>query len=255
MGGILYPTSGPRHRYGGVLFVEKEGFGPLLDEARIGKKFDLAIASTKGMSVTAIRLLLDRIQADGPVPVYVLHDMDITGRSIFGTLTTSGRRYAFEHDIPVHDLGLRYEDVVAMDLQSEPFDPGKNDMAKVRATLKRHGASDGEIRMLTVERRRVELNAMTSDQFIDFLERRLEECGVRKVIADKETREKAWRRCIERRHLAEAIELLRPKAQRDAAAASVPMDLDEQVRMMLEKNPSLSWDEAIAMILDGGDEP
>ena len=114
----------------------------------IAAKFDLAIASTKGMSVTAFRQLLDQIQTDGPVDVYALHDMDITGRTIFGTLTTDGRRYAFDNAIEIHDLGLRYEDVVEMGLEPEPFDLGKQDVAKVRETLKRHGASKGEIAML-----------------------------------------------------------------------------------------------------------
>jgi hypothetical protein len=254
MGGILYPTSGPRNRYGGVLFVEKEGFGQLLEAARIGGRFDLAIASTKGMSVTAIRLLLDRIQADGPVPVYVLHDMDITGRSIFGTLTTSGRRYEFKHDIPVHDLGLRHEDVVKMDLDSEPFDLGKTDVEKTRETLVRHGASNGEIKMLIVDRRRVELNAMASDQFVAFLERRLRECGAQKVIPDAKTLEKAWRRGLIRRRLAEEVKSIRADAEGDADAAAVPSDLEEQVQGMLKVNPTMPWDEAVAAVLESEDE-
>ena len=41
-----------------MLFIEKEGFDPILESAGIAKKFDIAIMSTKGMSVTAARLLL-----------------------------------------------------------------------------------------------------------------------------------------------------------------------------------------------------
>jgi hypothetical protein len=245
MGGDLYPTVGPQNRYRGILFVEKEGFDPLLEASGIAAMFDIAIASTKGMSVIAIRKLLDEIQTDGPVDVYAFHDMDISGRTIFGTLTTDGWRYELKNDVTIHDLGLRYEDVVEMGLEAEPFDLGKQDVAKLRETLKRHGASKGEIDMLLVQRRRVELNAMTSDQFIAFLKRRLIECGAKKVIPDTTMLQKAWRRGLVRQQLEGRIELLRADAERDAAAAGIPADLGERVGKRLEEDPHLSWDEAV----------
>ena len=48
---------GPSGNFGAVLFIEKEGFTPLLKAARIADRFDLAIMSTKGMSVVAARSL------------------------------------------------------------------------------------------------------------------------------------------------------------------------------------------------------
>jgi DNA topoisomerase VI subunit A len=53
---------------------------------------DIAIMSTKGMSTTAARLLLDRL-ARRIDKVLVAHDFDVSGFSIFGTLGTDGRRY------------------------------------------------------------------------------------------------------------------------------------------------------------------
>jgi hypothetical protein len=52
------PTHGPQHRYHYALFVEKEGFNPLLAQAQIAERYDVAIVSTKGMSVTAARQLV-----------------------------------------------------------------------------------------------------------------------------------------------------------------------------------------------------
>jgi hypothetical protein len=57
--GSMAATTGPENRYENVLFVEKEGFNALLAQAMIAERFDLGIASTKGMSVTALRRLLD----------------------------------------------------------------------------------------------------------------------------------------------------------------------------------------------------
>jgi hypothetical protein len=249
-GGVLYPTTGPRNRYRGILFVEKEGFDPLLEFADIAAKHDLAIASTKGMSVTAFRQLLDEVQTDEPVDVYALHDMDISGRTIFGTLTSDGRRFSYTNNITLHDLGLRYEDVVEMGLESEPFKLGEQDVAKVRVTLVRHGASKDEVDMLLVQQRRVELNAMTSDQFIKFVERRLAECGAKKVVPDDETLEDAYRRTLVQQQLKEKSEALREQAEQDAKAADVPADLKERVRKAMNGDPCLSWDLAVVALLD-----
>jgi hypothetical protein len=46
------------------------------------------------------------------------------------------------------------------------------------------------------EGERVELNAMTADQFIDWLERKLDEQGIGKVVPDPETLATAYRRDI-----------------------------------------------------------
>ena len=45
----LYPTIGPLHRYAAVLFIEKEGFAPLFQAARVAERFDVAVMSTKGI--------------------------------------------------------------------------------------------------------------------------------------------------------------------------------------------------------------
>ena len=53
--GEFYPTLGPKHRFGAILFIEKEGFMPLFEAVQLAERYDLAIMSTKGMSVTAAR--------------------------------------------------------------------------------------------------------------------------------------------------------------------------------------------------------
>ena len=44
-GSQMYPTHGPLNRYQTILFVEKEGFMPLLEDARIAERFDVGIMS------------------------------------------------------------------------------------------------------------------------------------------------------------------------------------------------------------------
>src|SRR5262249_29143842 len=50
---VLYPTSGPKNRYRNILFIEKEGFEELFEAVQLAQRYDIAIMSTKGMSVVA----------------------------------------------------------------------------------------------------------------------------------------------------------------------------------------------------------
>jgi hypothetical protein len=65
-------TSGPDGRFGAVLFVEKEGLMPLFERVGLADRYDIAIMSTKGMSVTAARKLIDVMCGRYKIPVFVL---------------------------------------------------------------------------------------------------------------------------------------------------------------------------------------
>lgn len=242
--GELFPTHGPRHRYRSVLFIEKEGFGPLLEQAGIAEQFDIAIMSTKGMSVTAARRLLDGIH-EHVDQVLVMHDFDVTGFSIFGTLGTDGRRYTFHNELKMVDIGLRLVDVEAMALESEGVNV--EDFQSRIPTLRRHGATDKEIEFL--QSKRIELNAMTSQQFIDFLTRKLTEHEVEKVIPKAETLEAHARRVIEQNATKRVLDTFRDDIAAEVAAYVMPDDLHEQVEEMLQEHPSMSWDAAVAKCL------
>jgi hypothetical protein len=73
-------TNGPEGRYGAVLFLEKEGFAPLLKRVRLAERFDIAVMSTKGVSNTSPRQLVDKLGPKG-IPLLVLHDFDKAGSS------------------------------------------------------------------------------------------------------------------------------------------------------------------------------
>jgi hypothetical protein len=242
--GWTWPTFGPEHRFSAVLFIEKEGFGPLLEKARIAERFDLAIMSSKGMSTTAARLLLDRL-APRVDQVLVMHDFDVSGFSIFGTLGADGRRYQFRNEVPISDLGLRLADVAEMDLQGEPVETS-GEWDKRAATLAEHGATKEEIAFL--QRSRVELNAMPSDVFVAFLEAKLAEHKVRKVVPDADTLVHHARRVIVRELTNRALLEMQDAAATAAAAIALPADLEEQVAAMLAADPGIPWDIAVARI-------
>jgi hypothetical protein len=239
----LFPTHGPENRYRNILYIEKEGFHPIFQAAHLQERLDIALMSNKGMSVTASRMLIDRL-ADQYDRVFVLRDFDRAGFSIFGTLGTDSRRYVFENDIAkkVVDLGLHLPDVAG--LESEPVprvDPGE--WWHRARTLRRHGATPAEIEFL--RDRRVELNAMTSRQLVEFVETKLTEHGVSKLIPDDDIIEKQTRQVIKELLIAELSDEIAEKV----AAVDLPPDLRQQIKDVLEEQPELPWDAAVAAIV------
>jgi hypothetical protein len=252
---------GPAGNFGAILFIEKEGFDPLMKMAEIANRFDIAIMSTKGMSVTAARALVDEMCSDHDIPLLLLHDFDKAGFSIAGTLQRDTRRYEFQNSIDVVELGLSLADVNAMGLESEHQYHKKGNRAAMENNLRENGASADEIAFMfqdfnsTSSTRRVELNAMTSPQFIAFLERKLKENGVTKIVPDVKTLNEAYEAFERGRQLDEATEEILAEFEDDEddekkEKIKPPKNLEKRVRAMLKKKPAMRWDAAVLEIVD-----
>jgi DNA topoisomerase VI subunit B len=240
------PTIGPRHRYNFVLFVEKQGFDHLIDRALIQVRYDLPVMSTKGMSVTAARQLVERLSELG-VTILVLRDFDKSGFSIVHTIGADTPRYQFKTKPKIIDLGLRLKDVRELGLPPEQvhYDSKKDP----RINLRERGATKEECNFLATgpsgggwAGQRVELNAMSSAQFIRFLEDKLARAGVDKVVPDEETLARAFRRATRLARVEAAIaEVVRGLPDLNI---ETPKRLVEAVRARIKGTP-LSWDEAL----------
>jgi hypothetical protein len=244
--GAKIKTCGPDGCFGAVVFIEKEGFLPLFRAVHLAERFDLAIMSTKGMSVTAARSLIDDL-CQNEVPLLVLHDFDKTGMSIAGTLTRDTRRYSFDNDIEVIDFGLRLEDVSELGLESSAeavFDRGTRH-AKLE-NLRLNGATKEEAEFLL--KQRVELNALPSDQLVAFIERKLTEHGIQKVVPHADLLRDAYRLQVKSKRIEEIVaEAIEDFDDSDIAS---PDDLSSRVIVHLNEHPELRWDEAIAAIAE-----
>jgi hypothetical protein len=102
--------------------------------------------------------------------------------------------------VPIVDLGLRLEDAEAMGLEAEAVKV--DNAAARRETLELHGATEAEIEFLAEPDddgmcRRVELNAMTSRQLVNFVEAKLEEYNVKKVVPESGALTQHARRLVE----------------------------------------------------------
>ena len=196
------------------------------------------IISTKGVSVTAARRLIDEVCGDNDLPLFVLHDFDLAGFMILGTLHRDTRRYQFSNAIELVDLGLRLEDIAG--LEREPAAATKTSEANLREQLAENGATDAEIDILLNER--VELNAMTSDALIEMIERKLKKHGLKKVIPDDDLLGEAYQEFHRSKELREKFEEM--ESEFEESEIKVPKNLKNQVRAILKKHPDLRWDDA-----------
>jgi hypothetical protein len=235
---------GPSGGLSGVLFCEKEGFNPLFKAVNLANRYDLMIISTKGVSVTAARLLIDHICGENNLPLFVLHDFDVAGFMISGTLQRDTRRYRFANVIEVIDLGLLLEDIA--DLEREPAAATRTTEDILREQLAENNATDAEIDILMHER--VELNAMTSDGLIGMIERKLEDYGIEKVIPGDDLLAEAYQEFQHSKNLQEIFE--KAKSEYEETKIEVPDNLKEQVRAVLDDHDDLRWDDAIQIVLD-----
>ena len=251
-------THGPAGRYGAVLFTEKEGFDPILQAAGLYRRYDLAPMSTKGMSTTTGRALVEELCGKRGLPLFTLHDFDKSGFSIHETLINDTKRYAFTHALDnVVEIGLRLDHVIRLGLQSEAFAFGKKEnLAKTRERLRINGASEAEIAFMlspapghATGGKRVELNATTSRQLVDLVEASLIANGVRKVIPAHamlaETYAAFKRAAAAQTDAALAAEL----ARINAMPVDIPGDLDARVRAYWAEHPTAPWDDALRAII------
>lgn len=235
-------TCGPHGSFGVVLYVEKEGFWRLWKRVKLAKRYDIAIMSSKGMSVIAARQLVDRLCSNS-VPLLVLHDFDSAGIIIKDTLENDTRRYSYSSAPNVIDLGLRYSDIGG--LPSEPNNSTTSDQRLRQAGLRREAID-------FLRTHRVELNAMMPRQLVDFVEAKFKEHSIRKVIPNGEMLAQTYRMFAASDRLSEAFDEVKEKLgeESEETALKLPDDLEAKVAAKLEEQPDITWHRAVRLIVD-----
>jgi hypothetical protein len=248
-----WPSLAAGQRYRAVLYIEKEGFEPLLQEARIAERFDLAVMSCKGQSVVAARKYVDRVCAAGrDVPLLVVHDFDKAGFEISQRLTSVSEwaeendrvTYEFTNEIDVVDLGLRLADVEEYGLDGEECEfKGRFAKDSIATRAEREYLSAG---------RRVELNELTAPQFIEWLEGKLEARLAGRLVPGDDVLEKAYRRAVAVARINRALGEATEGAVKEAKEARVPEGLRARIEEALASGDSPAWDKALYDIVAAG---
>jgi len=210
---IIYPW---RARF--AIFSEKRGMIDLLEAERFHDKYDALLYGSQGQPSVATRVNLKRWKKSAevnqePFSIFVIHDADVAGHIIARTLREPTDMMP-EHHLHVVDLGLTMVEAVNMGLKPERVvkKPGSK---RGESQIPKELVADLPIAELALligltssvverkkgngepffERYRIELNQLTSEEFLGWLIGKLGSYGVlNKVrppdaVVDDRTRE------------------------------------------------------------------
>lgn len=243
----------PDYMFNKVLYCEKEGIFPILKSVRWPERHDCALMTSKGFASRAARDLIDALGESGEaVQVFCVHDADAAGTMILQALqrATAARG---KRRIEVINLGLDPQEAEQMGLEVENVERKKAKRQPVADYI------DGPWRDW-LQDKRIELNAMTTPQLLEWLDkkmelyagklvppepvlaRNLEEC-VRTKIEQKVTA-----RVLQEANIPEqvATEFHSRQPLLQVARETLPAD----VRESLDQDPSRHWLNPVGGIAD-----
>lgn len=236
----------PEWTFNKILYSEKEGFFGILKDTGWPERNDCALLTSKGFASRAARDVLDLIgQTQEEIYFFCIHDADASGTLIYQALTEATRARG-ARKVHVINLGLDPWEALDMDLQVETFRElgGKRDRQLPVAEYVSKRWKDW------LQTQRVELNAMTSPEFVRWLDAKFAEHAEKVVPPQKVLREELdeqTRAQVERLVAADILAAGRftervERAMATAREKTRSLDLDRIVRDGLNKAPEQRWD-------------
>jgi hypothetical protein len=238
----------PEWTFNKILYSEKEGFFSILKDAGWPEQNDCALLTSKGFASRAARDVLDLIgETQEEIYFFCIHDADASGTLIYQALTEATRARG-ARKVHVINLGLDPWEALSMGLQIETFrtekDSGKR--AERRLPVASYVDKHWEDWLQT---QRVELNAMSSPQFIEWLNSKFQEHAskvvpptpvLRKQFEDQ-TRTAVSRMLADRILREAGFEGQVDELMQQAKTMVEHLDLESVVRDGLESAPKSRW--------------
>jgi hypothetical protein len=250
----------PPWLYNKILYIEKEGFAEALKETRWPERHDCMPMSSKGYTTRAVRDLVDKLaEHNEPVTVFLAHDADGFGTMIYQTFQEATKARG-ARKIKIVNLGLEPWEARELGLEVEEVE--EKDRRKPVADYVRE-RDDGEDWEEWLQTNRVELNAMTTPQFIAWLDGKMARYA--KLIPPGDVLEQELKARVEDKVRDAVTERILREANVDgqiaAAIAAIEMPdspvLAAGVKRLFDVTPDAQWRdhiENVANELTGADD-
>ena len=234
----------PSWLYNKIIYIEKEGWLGALKAKRWPERYDCTLISSKGFTTRAARDLVDKLaEHDEPVTVFCVHDADAFGTMIYQTFQEATKARG-ARKIQIINLGLEPWEAVEMGLEVE--DVEEKDRRKPVADYVR-SRRDGDHWEEWLQTHRVELNAMTTPQFIDWLDGKM--AGYEKLIPPPDVLEAELEARIGKKVRDAVVERILREANVDAQVAAALADiatpdsatLNNGVKQLFDATPDAQW--------------
>ena len=255
----------PIWTYSTIINIEKEGWAEALKAARWPERHDCAVMSSKGFTTRAARDLVDKLaEHDEPVTVFCAHDADASGTLIYQTFQEATKARG-ARKIQIVNLGLEPWEGIAMGLQVERVSRGKKREPVADYVLARTDrAPDGSRWEDWLQTHRIELNAMTTPVFLAWLDRKMAQHGVLKLIPPTEVMAQELDERVEDKVRAAITERILREARLDdqvaaAVAAIEPKkpggaELAKGVERLFKREQDRQWRDHVDAVASQADE-
>jgi hypothetical protein len=236
-----------------LVYIEKEGFSEALKDERWGERHDCALLSSKGFTTRAARDLVDQLaEHDEPVTIFCVHDADGPGTLIYDTFQGATKARG-ARKIKIINLGLEPWEALAMGLEVEPIEAGDR-RKPVGDYVIKHGQAEGRDWEEWLQTNRVELNAMSTPEFIEWLDEKMIDYD--KLIPPAAVLEAELDRRVEEKLRAAITERILREAglenQLAAAIAAIEKPnsavLAEGVGCLFQQEPEREWRDHIEAV-------
>src|SRR5262249_153566 len=237
----------PAWLYNKLVYIEKEGFAEALKAVRWAERHDCALMSSKGFTTRAARDLVDKLaEHDEPVTIFCVHDAGASGTMMYQNFQEETKARS-ARKIKIINLGLDPGEAIHMGLEVETIE----ETERYRAVAEY--ARDWEEWLQT---RRVELNAMTTQQFIEWLDSKMGAHGNGKRIPPADMLENELAGRIEAKIRTAITErILREAALDDQVAAAIAAiekqdaaTLEQGIRRLFKREPNREWRDHIEVV-------
>lgn len=262
----------PVFNFNKILYSEKEGFFEILKDAGFCEKHDCALLTSKGFASRAARDVIDLLaETEEELLFFCIHDADISGTLIYQALQGATKARP-KRKVKIINLGLEPWQGLAMNLEIEMLERSSkktpaqyvldfDDQTDVAKPYKFEG------QMMTrwedwLKEYRIELNAMDTPTFIDWLDTEISKYDNGKVVPDKlylrATAEQDLEASLKSRIRDEILQqmdierLIMERLEKEFPEIKEKInkiDLENQVRGKLENMPKNSWSKSFAEII------
>jgi hypothetical protein len=234
------------------MYIEKEGASEALKEMRWGERHDCAVLSSKGFSTRAARDLIDKLaEHDEPVEVFCVHDADASGTMIYQTLQEATKARG-ARKIEIVNLALDPWEAIAMGLEVETLEESTRYKPVANYVRENHLADWDE----WLQTNRVELNAMTTPQFIAWLDGKMAAHGKGKLIPPTDVLEADLAKRIEAKVRASHTERILREAGLDQQVAATIAKIKKpkatvlatDIKRLFKREPDREWRDHIEAV-------
>ena len=166
----------PDWTFNKVLYIEKEGFFQILQDEKWPEKHDCALLTSKGTATRAARDLIDGLKdSKEEITFYCIHDADAAGTMIYRALQEATKARP-ARKVKVVNLGLEPLEGLAMGLEPEKVIRKDEDRQRGVADYVSSEWADW------LQNWRIEMNAMSPPQFVQWLDDKMEDFGQGRLI-------------------------------------------------------------------------